>query len=166
MTSARDADLKIPDPPRGFKEIPWRLPIWLYRLKLGWLLRHRMLLLTHTGRVSSQPRKAVLEVIRYDKEQNVPYVVSGFGEKSQWFKNINHTPEVHIQIGRKHFPATAERLPEEEAIAVFKEYHDRHPNAIKNLSKMVGYEIGESDEEILDFMRLLPVIAFHPKSKR
>ena len=166
ITNARDTDLKIPDPPQGLKAIPWRLPIWIYRLKLGWLLGHRMLLLTHTGRVSGQPRQAVLEVIRYDKETSTPYVASGFGEKSQWLQNITHTPEVQIQIGRKHFPAIAERLPEEEAVAVFKEDQGRHPNAIKNLSKMIGYEIGDSDEEIIDFLRLLPVIAFHPKSKR
>jgi deazaflavin-dependent oxidoreductase (nitroreductase family) len=166
MTNARDADLKIPDPPRGFKAIPWRLPIWLYRLKLGWLLGHRFLLLTHTGRISGEPRKAVLEVIQYDKELNTPYVASGFGEKSQWFRNITKTPNVHVQIGSRRFSAIAERLPEVEALRIFKAYHDRYPNAIKNLSKMVGYEIGESEAEMLDFMRLLPVVAFHPQSAK
>ena len=28
--------MKFPDPPRGYKPIPWRLPIWFYRLGLGW----------------------------------------------------------------------------------------------------------------------------------
>lgn len=163
-TNARDTDLKIPDPPQGIKAILWRLPIWLYRLKLGWLLGKRMLQLTHTGRVSGQPRKAVLEVIRYDEETNTPYVASGFGEKSQWFRNISKTPEVYIQIGRQRFPAIAARLPEDKAVKIFKAYHDRYPHAIKNLSKMVGYEIGDSEAEMLDFMRLLPVVAFHPQT--
>jgi deazaflavin-dependent oxidoreductase (nitroreductase family) len=163
MTDKRVADLKIPDPPRGLKAIPWRLPIWFYRLKLGWLMGHRFVLLTHTGRVSGKPRQAILEVIRYDKDTKTPYVASGFGDKSQWFKNITHTSKVHIQIGSKRFPAIAKRLPEEEAVEVFKAYHGKHPNAIKNLSKMVGYKIGDSEEEIIDFLRLLPVIAFRPQ---
>ena len=41
MTNDHADDLKIPDPPRGIKAIPWRLPIWIYRLHLGWLLGHR-----------------------------------------------------------------------------------------------------------------------------
>ena len=82
-----------------------------------------MLLLTHKGRVSGQPRNAVLEVIQYDKETSTPYVASGFGEKSQWFQNIRTTPEVRIQIGNKRFPAIAERLPEDQAVHIFKECH-------------------------------------------
>ncbi len=165
MTDERKSNFKIPDPPRGIKAIPWRLPIWLYRLKLGRLLGHRMLLLTHTGRVSGQTRTAVLEVIQYDKENNTPYVASGFGEKSQWFQNITQTPEVSIQIGNKHFLAIAERLPVDKAENIFRDYHARNPNAIKNLSKMIGYQVGDSEEEITKFMRMIPVIAFHPKEQ-
>ncbi len=165
MTNERAADLKIPDPPRGIKAIPWRLPIWIYRLKLGGLLGRRMLLLTHTGRVSGQPRTAVLEVIKYDQENNTPYVASGFGEKSQWFQNITKTPEVSIQIGHKHFLAIAERLPVDEAENIFRDYHARNPNAIKNLSKIIGYQVGDSEEEITKLMRMIPVVAFRPKEQ-
>ena len=165
MSNIRNADFKIPDPPRGIKAIPWRLPIWLYRLKLGGLLGRRMLLLTHKGRVSGEPRRAVLEVIHYDNETNTPYVASGFGEKSQWFQNITQTPEVHFQIGNKRFWATAKRLPEAESVAVFRDYHERHPNAIKNLSKMIGYQVGESEEDILDFMRKISCGCFSTAKK-
>ncbi len=164
-TNARNADLKIPDPPRELKAILWRLPIWLYRLHLGALLGHRMLLLTHKGRVSGQPRRAVLEVIQYDQESNTPYVASGFGDKSQWFKNISHTPEVHIQIGNKRFSAFAEHLAVDEAEKIFRDYHARHPNAIKNLSKMIGYQVGDSEEDITTFFRTIPVVVFRPSAK-
>jgi hypothetical protein len=32
-------------PPKGLSRLFYRAPIWLYRLKLGWLLGHRFLLL-------------------------------------------------------------------------------------------------------------------------
>ena len=165
MSSQRNTEFNVPDPPQGFKAIPWRLPIWLYRLKLGGLLGYRMLLLTHKGRVSGEPREAVLEVIRYDKDTNTPYVASGFGEKSQWFQNIMQTPEVRIKIGNKGFRALAERLPEAEAVKVFRDYHERYPNAIKNLSKIIGYQVGDSEKDILDFMRMIPIIVFRPQEK-
>ena len=101
----------IPDPPHGLRSIPWRLPIWLYRLRLGWLLGHRALHLTHEGRVTNKPRWAVLEVIQYDASTGVHYVASGFGVKSDWYRNIRENPEVTIQTGGRTYLATAEILP-------------------------------------------------------
>jgi deazaflavin-dependent oxidoreductase (nitroreductase family) len=162
MTDKKAGDFKFPDPPQGYKAILWRLPIWLYRLKLGWLMGHRALLLNHTGRVSGQPRTAMLEVVHFEPETNTHYVASGFGEKSQWYRNIMKTPEVTIQIGNTKIPATAKRLPLNEAEKIFEIYQTKHPNAIKNLSKLVGYEIGDSEKELRAFRHSIPIIAFYP----
>lgn len=162
MPEEKTIEIKIPDPPRGNKAILWRLPIWLYRLKLGWLMGHRALLLTHTGRISGQARTAMLEVVHYNPETNTHYVASGFGEKAQWYQNIMKTPAVAIQVGNKHIPATAKRLPTNEALKIFEIYETKHPNAIKNLSKLVGYEIGDSEEELRAFRQSIPIISFYP----
>lgn len=159
-----NADPKIPDPPRGIKAIPWRLPIWLYRLHLGWLLGHRALLLTHKGRISGKERTAMLEVIKYEETTNTHYVASGFGKKSDWYQNISKTPGVVIQVGTQNFPAKAESLPSDEARNVFLEYTQNHPKAVKNLAKIVGYPIGDTEEEMMAFLALIPVVAFHPKT--
>ena len=166
MTDARSTDQQIPDPPRGLKAIPWRLPIWLYRLHLGWLVGHRALLLTHKGRVSGKDRTAMLEVIKYDKATNTHYVASGFGKKSDWYQNISKTPYVVIQVGSKNFPVQAVSLSADEAREVFLEYNSEHPIAIKNLAKIVGYEIGDTQEEMVAFLVLLPVVVFRPKSPK
>ena len=163
MKDEQIVDFKIPDPPQGFKAKLWRLPIWLYRLKLGGLMGHRALLLNHIGRVSGKPRTAMLEVVHYEPKTNTHYVASGFGEKSQWFQNIMKTPDVNIQVGNQKIPVTAERLPIDEAEKIFEIYQQKHPNAIKNLSKLVGYELGDSEEEIRAFMHSIPIIAFHPR---
>jgi len=163
MTDARSTDQQIPDPPRGLKAIPWRLPIWIYRLHLGWLVGHRALLLTHKGRVSGKDRTAMLEVIKYDKATNTHYVASGFGKKSDWYQNISKTPDVVIQVGSKKFPVQAVSLPADEARNVFLEYTSEHPNAIKNLARLVGYDIGDTEEEMVEFLQLIPVVSFRPK---
>ena len=88
------------EPPKGFNRLMFRAPIWLYRLGLGGVLGKRFLLLNHTGRKSGLPRQTVLEVVDYNKTSNTYYIVSGYGEQSDWYKNIRKTPDVTIQVGR------------------------------------------------------------------
>jgi len=164
MNTENATEFKIPEPPRGIKAIPWRLPIWLYRLKLGWLMGHRTLLLTHIGRVSGQPRTAMLEVVHYDPETNTHYVASGFGAKSQWYQNIMKTPEVTIQVGNQKISAVAKRLTTPEAEKIFDIYERKHPHAIKNLSKLIGYQMGDSEEDMQAFREAIPIIALIPKN--
>jgi len=145
-------------PPRGWKAWFWRAPIWLYRWNLGWLLGERFMLLTHTGRKSGLPRQAVLEII--GGEKNTYYASSGFGEKAQWYQNIIATPEVTIQIGRKKFAARAERLPYEEAKAVLAKYAQKHPTALREMSKILGLSYDGSAESLAKLVEALPILAF------
>ena len=61
--------------PHGLLRFGLRLPIWLYRLHLGWLFGNRFLLLTHIGRKSGLPRQTVIEVVKHDKESDRFFVV-------------------------------------------------------------------------------------------
>ena len=115
-----------------------------------------------TGVIARLTRTAMLEVVHYDPETNTHYVASGFGEKSQWYQNIMKTPEVTIQVGNKKIPAVAERLSQVEAEKIFEIYERKHPYAIKNLSKLIGYQIGDRDEDMQAFRQAIPIIAFHP----
>ncbi len=159
-----NASQELPDPPRGLRAVPWRLPIWLYRLKLGWMFGHRMLLLNHVGRVSRKPRQAVLEVVHHDKEANTHYVASGFGDQADWYKNITQSPEVTIQAGRKTIPVIAEQLDKKAAAEIFKKYHARNPKALRALAKLVGYSLPDSEDEMLAFFReQIPIVSFRPR---
>src|SRR5215472_17499272 len=93
--------------PHGVARLLLRLPIWLYRFHLGWLLGNRFLLLTHTGRKSGLPRQAVLEVLQYDKARAAYCVASPWSETPDWFLNVEKTPEVIINVGGRRFPAQA-----------------------------------------------------------
>ncbi len=149
-----------PAPPRGLKAIPWRLPIWIYRLHLGFLLNERFLLLEHTGRKSGKVRRAVLEIIGKDAEPRAYYVASGFGERSHWFRNVMHHPEVRIQVGRRRYRAYAERLPESEALERLRAYAQAHPTALRELVRLLHYPYDGSDESLEAIGRALPVVRF------
>ncbi len=149
-----------PTPPRGLKAIPWRLPIWLYRLHLGFLLGERFLLLEHIGRKTGKRRFAVLEVIGKDAEPLAYYVASGFGERSHWFRNIMARPEVVIQVKQRRYRARAERLPYEEAIARLRAYAQAHPAALRELSRLLHYRYDGSEASLRELANMLPIVRF------
>lgn len=155
----------FPSPPRGIRAIPWRLPIYLYRIGLGWLLGSRFLLLRHTGRVSKEIRFAVLEVVHSQPQDGIYFVVSGFGTRSDWYKNILQNSSVEIQVGRDRFPAEAHQLDPQQAGKVLLAYAQENPGSLKALSRLMGYEIEFSIEGILDFGQKIPVIRFESNPK-
>ena len=117
--------------PHGLERLAWRAPIWLYRLGLGVLFGKQFLLLNHVGRKTGKPRQAVLEVVHTNKETGAYVVASGFGEKSDWYRNIMSHPDVTIQVGRKHMTARVERLGLTEATEIMLDYNRRNPKLKK-----------------------------------
>lgn len=120
-----------------------RLPITLYRAGLGFLFGPRMLMLEHVGRKSGARRFVALEVVARPRPGS--YVVpSGFGERSQWFRNVIAEPRVRVSTGfLRSRPATARRLTTAEADEVLAEYIRRHPKAWRAFSEILPNTLGE-----------------------
>lgn len=125
-----------------------RAPIWLFRARLGFLMRSRLLMLEHIGRRSGQRRYVVLEVV--DRLGPGRYVVaSGFGERAQWFRNIQANPSVRVSIGA-HAPqaATARTLTADESRAAVRAYAATHPRAWRSLRPVFEATLGaEIDQD-------------------
>ncbi len=155
--------IKEIQPPSGLARLAFRAPLWLYRWGLGWLLGNRFLQLTHTGRKSGLPRQTVLEVVRHDKGDNTFYVVSGWGESSDWYRNVIENPQVSIRTGHQRFQANAERLSPELAGDELVDYHRRHPRALSQLAGFMGYRLDGSETDVRALGELLPVIAIRPQ---
>jgi len=154
-------------PPRGFKRLLWRAPIWFYHLGLGGLLGGKFLLLNHTGRKSGQPRQAVLEIDDYDPVTNTYFVASGFGRKSDWYQNILKTPEITIQVGRKRMLAVAEPLSPEASGEAMVQYARKNPKAARNLTKLLGHELSGTEEEYRTIAQeYIPFVALHVSGDR
>lgn len=150
-----------PKPPTGFQAVLWRLPIWLYRLNLGWLIGERMMLLKHIGRKSGQERQAVIEVVRHDKEADVYYVASGFGKKSQWYQNLQANPDVKIQVGKRKLDVHANLLAPEQCGEEMVCYAKTHPQIAKNLMQIIGHEAPETPEGYRSLAeRYIPFVKF------
>jgi deazaflavin-dependent oxidoreductase (nitroreductase family) len=149
--------------PHGWRRWLARLPIWLYRFRLGWLFGDRLLLLTHVGRRSRRLRRVVLEVIRHDRDTKIYIIASGFGEQADWFRNIQQTPHVLIDVGRRRTEATATQLPPHVAVHEFVDYARRHPVAFRTLSPMlVGQKLQGTLNDCQTLAELIPLVAIRP----
>ena len=122
-------------PPRTrMQRALFRAPIWLYRVGLGGLLGSRFVLLTHTGRRSGLARQVVLEVVGRHQASGGYLIASGYGGRSQWFRNILDDPWVRFQVGWRSYAGLARPLPPVESGRRLAEYarsppHGRGPAA-------------------------------------
>jgi deazaflavin-dependent oxidoreductase (nitroreductase family) len=151
-------------PPRGLSRILYRLPIWFYRLGLGGFFGNRFLLLQHTGRVSGLHRYAVLEIIRADVDHDTFYVLSAFGEQSDWVLNIQQQPNVEITVGTRRIPALAEIMPETDSEREILDYARRNPLAARLLPRLIGYQVDGSEAGYRALAAVLRVIRFQPRA--
>jgi len=155
-----------PKLPRGLSRLAFRLPIWLFHAHLGWIMGHRFLLLTHTGRKSGLPRQNVLEIVRYDKKTGACVVASGWGVKSDWFQNITANPKIVFQVQNKRVAGIAERLAPEEGAQELFAYARHYPLAFRELARFMGYRVDGSEEDIREVGRTLPMFLFQPVSEQ
>ncbi len=146
------------DPPTGVSKVLFRMPIYLYKAHLGWLLRDRFLLLNHVGRKTGLPREAVVEVVRHDPATGDYYICAGFGESSQWYQNLMALPDVGIQVGTKEMQVRAERITADEGAAEMLDYAGRHPGAAKKLAGFMGFPADGSEQSYREAGQALPFL--------
>jgi deazaflavin-dependent oxidoreductase (nitroreductase family) len=153
--------IKNVQPPAGLTRLLFRMPIYLYRLRLGWLFGSRLLLLNHVGRVSGKPRQTILEVAERGDDGYV--VASGWGPNAAWYRNILHTPAATIQVGTQTIPVTAIPLDEEEGANIFMRYASRHRTAAKYLlPRVLGFSVDGSDADFRAVGQHMPFVRFVP----
>lgn len=150
---------RIDQPPGKFMRLFFRAPIYVYRSGLGRLMSKRMVMLTHTGRNSGQPRYAVVEVARHDEPSGTYFVPAAYGRKADWYLNILTTPEVELNHRGNHLAALAETLPAELAADEFAAYAALHPKSARNLGRMMGI----SFEDPGAVARKIPLVALRTR---
>ncbi|MFI0217275.1 nitroreductase/quinone reductase family protein [Streptomyces lydicus] len=73
-------------------------------------------------------------------------MASGFGP-SQWYRNIQQTPRVTIQVGRHRTAALARPMTPEESGRAMADYAPRHPRTARRLMGICGIETYGSAED-------------------
>jgi deazaflavin-dependent oxidoreductase (nitroreductase family) len=163
----RGPDLRwLRSKPAGALRLAIRLPIYLYRLDLGRLLGHRFLLLVHQGRRSGLLRETVLEVLLYDPATKESVVLSAWGERADWYRNVGATPALEVRIGGERYVPEQRFLAPQENPAVISDYGRRHPLGFWVFAKVFGYPLDGTEAARREFAYSLRFVAFSPQASR
>jgi deazaflavin-dependent oxidoreductase (nitroreductase family) len=155
-----------PSPPGPVLRRLLRAPAALYDWRLGWLLGHRFLRLTHAGRRSGRHFHTMLEVLRWDGVTHEVVVMAGLGRRADWLRNVEAGGAVEVAISRERFTPDHRILPVDEAAAVLADYERRNrllaPVLRKALGWLVGWPYNGSDEARRRLVEQLALVAFEP----
>lgn len=140
----------------------FKLPVLLYRLRLGWLLGRRFLQITHVGRHSGKVRRTVLAALRFDEQTQEIYAVSAW-KGSDWYANIQARPAQQVECGFVRYAPVQRTLSPEEIAAAFIDYRRQHPIFSRMICRIPGWKWDSTDEEFLALAHTLRGVAFRPK---
>lgn len=139
----------------------FKLPVFLYRVHLGWLFGHRFMQLTHVGRRSGKTHRTILAVLRFDKATQEIYAVSAW-KGSDWYYNIQASPARQVETGFVHYVPDQRTLSPEEITAAFIDYRKKHPVFSRIICRIPGWKWDSSYEEFLELAHTLRGVAFKP----
>ena len=114
----------------------FKIPIFFYKIGLP-VFGNYVLLLVTTGRKTGLPRHTPLE---YHREKSTGYfvIVAGWGGNTDWKRNIEANPHVHVKAGWHKFDAVAEALSDEEVAAWLNEAMQINPGSARMWSRWAG----------------------------
>ncbi|WP_460573635.1 nitroreductase family deazaflavin-dependent oxidoreductase [Humibacter soli] len=145
-------------------------PNVLYTSGLGRIFGHRFLRLTHTGRTSGRRFHVVVEVVHYDGTTGEAIVMSGFGRRSGWFRNVTAGTPTWVDFGRGPVRADHRVLGADEAAEVLNAYEQRMPLARPLvrlvLGRLAGFRYEGTQADRLRVVEALPLVAFTPHRRR
>jgi len=152
--------------PSGALRLAFKLPVTLYRLRLGWVVGHRFLQVTHQGRRSGRVYRTVLEVVRYDRASRESVVVAGF-ERADWLRNIQASPAVEVRTGTDRYAPAQRFLEADERFAVLARFQREHPWEAPIMLRLFGLRPATDRREREGQWRALadglPMVAFRSR---
>jgi deazaflavin-dependent oxidoreductase (nitroreductase family) len=135
----------------------------LYDLGLGRLVGHRFLRLTHRGRHSGRLYHTVLEVISYEPTTRESVVLSGWGQRADWYRNIRATPALEVLTAGQRYRPVQRFLNGRELYAHLQSYAKHNRWMRRVLTRTLGLMLdgSEADRVNLEARGYLGV-AFRP----
>jgi deazaflavin-dependent oxidoreductase (nitroreductase family) len=142
--------------PAGLVRWLFKAPILLYRLGLGFLVGRILMIMTTTGRKSGLPRQTAIEFHEFRGRR---YVLSAWGTKTDWYRNIEKNPLITIQTWRGVENVRARRVTADEELAAAYEYARSNP-LLNMMMKRAGFDL--TGEQFVAQKRRFVLVTFDP----
>jgi deazaflavin-dependent oxidoreductase (nitroreductase family) len=146
--------------PKGLLKWLFKTPVLLYRLGLGFLVGRLFMVMTTTGRKSGQPRRTAIEFHEFEGK---PAVMSGWGTRTDWFRNLEANPLATVQTWRGAQSVRARRIDSEEELARAFRWAQANPT-MRNMMKLAGFEM--TLEQFLAEKERFTFIGFEPAEEQ
>ncbi len=146
-------------PTGAFKSL-LSMPVHLYRMRLGFLLGDRFVLITHRGRKTDQEHRTTVEVVEHDVRTHEYIVCSGTGPGADWYRNLVARPAIAIQVRNRTWTPTQRFLDDEEAARRFAAYETAHPATARRLLAAMGNSYDGTGASRRAMMASMPMVAF------
>jgi hypothetical protein len=139
------------------------VPVPFYRLHLGSLFGHRLLLLVHRGRHSGRIFRTPLEVVRYDAVRREATVIAPW--HAEWLKNIELSPALEVWIGSTHFRPLQRFLTAQQIAEVLDAYRQRGRLEALGIARFLGWRADLSSTDRERIAARLYGVAFSPRAE-
>ncbi|WP_149361091.1 nitroreductase family deazaflavin-dependent oxidoreductase [Lolliginicoccus suaedae] len=157
MGQAQNAsEPSLPARPTGLRRLAFRLPILLYKLRLGFILGERFMLLRHMGRKSGQLHETVVEVVARDPAEGSWTVAAAFGPKTDWYRNLRKHPATTVQVGGREFRVMAAFPDAEIGGEIMVRYAHAHPAAAKRIAAFLGHAVDGGPDDYRNLGQAIP----------
>lgn len=104
-----------------------------------------------------------MEVIRYDPATKESVVLSGWGEKADWYRNIGVRPALEVRTGGERYVPEHRFLAPEDNHTEITDCERRHPLAVRIFAQVFGYPLGATESVRREFASSLRLVAFRPR---
>lgn len=146
----------IPYPNNWIFKSLYRFPILLYRLGLGKWIGKTISILSTYGRKTGLVHRTPLE---YYRHQGRFYVMSGFGQEPDWYKNVQADPRITLNTDRGFLKGIARKPQTEEEWQGVYAFLENSPISILADPEMVRKM---DDLEMQAQIKTWPVLTFDP----
>lgn len=144
--------------PTGWLKRVLRFPVYLYRLRLGFLLGRRFLMIEHRGRRSGCHYRTVVEVA--GRRSGEWICASGTGPRADWYRNLRQGGLLAVWMGSRKRWASVRFLDAREAAGVMGDYEHEHPRTAARLYRVMGVSYDGTVEGRIEMMERVPMVAF------
>lgn len=124
------------------------------------------MMITHVGRKTGIVRQTVVEAVNYDPKTQACLAVAGWGEQTDWYRNLQAHAALEIHVGRRRYSPRQHFLSTEELLTLLQDYEHRHPRGVRILFRHLGYPYDGSPEGLYAIAQVLRGVEFRPSEEK
>ncbi len=107
----------------------FKVPVWMYKARLGFVFFGRLIAIVHRGRKSGSRYVSGLELL--DRRDGELFVFAVWGTKSDWYRNIEANGVDELWDGTKRTGASFRVVASDEAFGILSKYEKAHKRLVR-----------------------------------